>query len=300
MPKTDIATLLAVASALCVAIGDVLQQRAAHRIKDRSVSHTQLFASLLRNQRWRWGVVLLAGSIALQAAALRWGSVLLVQALLMLSLLFALPINARLSNRTVTGGEWVWASLLTVAVVVVVVAGNPQAGRSSASLGTWTAVAVALGPPLGACVVAGRKWGGAPAAVLFAFVSGSLWGVFAVLSKVVVAQLGEGGSAVARSPEVYAWLLVAAGGFVWGQAAFRAGPLTASMPTLEISQPVIAAVLGVAVLDETLDASPLRTVALVMSALVMAVAIYRLARVDAVATRGRVRAELRGPARQPA
>ena len=111
----------------------------------------------------------------------------------MTSVLFALPINARFLHRTVTGGEWAWAALLTAAVIVVVIVGNPQAGHTAASLRTWAAVAVVLGPLLIGCVVAGRTWGGAAAAALFAFVSGSLWGVFAVLAKEVVARLGDRG-----------------------------------------------------------------------------------------------------------
>lgn len=54
MDKVDIAALLALSSALCVAIGDVLQQRATHRITDTSLGQMQLFAKLARNQRWRW------------------------------------------------------------------------------------------------------------------------------------------------------------------------------------------------------------------------------------------------------
>ena len=135
MARPEIATLLALSSALCIAIGDVLQQQAAQRITDASVGHVGLFANLLRNQRWWCGTFLLAASIALQAAALGQGSVLLVQALLMLSVLFALPINARFARRTVTGAEWIWAGLLTAAVTVVVVVGHPQAGRSSAPIG---------------------------------------------------------------------------------------------------------------------------------------------------------------------
>lgn len=300
MASAHIAALLALASALCIAIGDVLQQRAAHCITDRSIGHAALFANLLRSQRWWWGALLLAASIALQAAALGRGSVLLVQALLMLSLLFALPVNARLSHRAVSGGEWIWVGLLTAAVIVIVVVGDPQAGRSSASLGTWAAVAAVLGPVLVACVVAGRVWGGPVAAVLFAFVSGSLWGVFAVLTKEVVARLGDGGWEVARSPELYAWLLAAVGGFVFSQLAFRAGPLTASMPALQMSQPVVAAALGVAVLDETLDTGRVGIVALVVAALVMTAAIVKLARVEAVATRGRVDAKRRESAGLPA
>ncbi|OBI00409.1 DMT family transporter [Mycobacterium sp. E2733] len=300
MAKTEIAALLALTSALCVAIGDVLQQRAAHCIEDRAVGHVELFASLLRNRRWWCGALLLAASVGLQAAALGQGSVLLVQALLMFSLLFALPINARLYHRTVTVTEWMWAGLLTAAVTMIVVVGNPQAGHASAPLRTWAVVAVVLGPLLVACIVAGRIWGGAAAAVLFALVSGSLWGIFAVLAKEVVARLGEGGWAVIQTPELYAAILVIVGGVVWSQSAFRAGPLTASMPTLEVSQPVVGAVLGVVVLDETLNAGPAGMIALAVAVLVTAAAIVKLARVEAVATRDRVEAELHARVDQPA
>jgi drug/metabolite transporter (DMT)-like permease len=294
MANVHIAAPLAVSSALCVAIGDVLQQRAAHRISGRSVDHIELVAKLLRDPGWWRGALVLLASIGLQAAALGQGSVLLVQPLLMLSLLFALPLSARLSRRTVTGREWIWAGLLTVAVAVIVVVGHPQPGRSSAPVHTWAAVVVVLGPLLAGCVGAGQIRGGAPAAVLFAFVSGSLWAVFAVLTKEVVARLGDGVWATARAPELYACLLAALGGLVFSQSAFRAGPLTASMPTLQVSQPVVAAVLGVVVLDETLNTGRAGMVALAVAAVVMVVAIFRLARVEAEATRHGLEDEQRG------
>lgn len=300
MAKMDIAALLALGSALCVALGDVLQQRATHRITNRSKSNAELFATLLRNRRWRQGALILLLSIALQAAALDQGSVLLVQALLVLSLLFALPISAALSHRRVTVREWIWAGVLTAAVTVIVTVGNPQPGHSRASLQTWAAVTLVLGSLLAGCVVAARIWGGARAAVLFAFVSGSLWGVFAVLTKVVVARLGDGPWATARTPELYAWLLVAVGGFAWEQSAFRAGALTASMPTLQVSQPVVAALLGIVVLGETLDTGRAGMIALAVAAVVMTAATAELARNDAVATHKRVRAKLHDPVGQPA
>ncbi|HEV7581940.1 MAG TPA: DMT family transporter [Mycobacterium sp.] len=300
MNQVDIAAVLALSSALCVAIGDVLQQRATHRITDTSLGQLQLCAKLARNQRWRWGVLILIGSIVLQAVALDRGSVLLVQGLLVLSLLFALPISARLAQRPVTGREWIWAIVLTAAVSVIVTVGNPQAGHSNASLQTWAVVAAMLGPLLVGSIIAARLWGGAPAAVLFAFVSGSLWGIFAVLTKGVVHRLGEGGWTVLGSPELYAWLLVAVGGFAWEQSAFRAGALTASMPTLQVSQPVVAALLGVVVLGETLNTGRGGMVALIAAALVMAAATAELARVDAVATSKRVEAALGGAVEQQA
>jgi drug/metabolite transporter (DMT)-like permease len=55
------------------------------------------------------------------------------------------------------------------------------------------------------------------------------------------------------------------------------------MPTLQVSQPVVAAVLGVAVLDEKLNTGLAGAAALVVAGLVMAAAIFKLAGVEAVA-----------------
>ncbi|GAB3015949.1 DMT family transporter [Mycobacterium bourgelatii] len=299
MARTDLAVVLALSSALCIATGDVLQQQVAHRITDKSVGQVKLLAKLVRNRRWRWGTVLLAASIGLQAAALGQGSVLLVQALLMLSLLFALPMSAVLSKRKVTASQWIWAGLLTAAVTVVVVVGHPEAGHSGAPLRTWAVVAVVLGPVLALCVVTAQIRGGPRGAMLFALVSGSLWGVFAVLTKEVVARLGDGGGALVRTPELYACILVAMGGILWSQSAFRAGPLTASMPTLQVAQPVVAAALGLLVLDEKLNTGRVGLIALGVASLVMVAAIVKLAGFEAVATRDGLAAERRDAISQP-
>ena len=95
MAKADIAALLALGAAFFIAIGDVIHQRSAHEVTDEPVSHIDLFKRLLRDGQWWLGSLVAAAGFALQAAALGLGSVLLVQALLVTSLLFALPINAR-------------------------------------------------------------------------------------------------------------------------------------------------------------------------------------------------------------
>ena len=150
MAKADIAALLALGAAFFIAIGDVIHQRSAHEVTDEPVSHLDLFTRLLRDRQWWLGSLVAAAGFALQAAALGLGSVLLVQALLVTSLLFALPINARATHRRVTRWEWMWAALLAASVVVIVTVGNPTAGHSRASLETWTAVVIVLGPAAGA------------------------------------------------------------------------------------------------------------------------------------------------------
>src|SRR6478672_9399292 len=140
MEKADIAALLALGAAFFIAIGDVIHQRSAHDVTDEPVGHLALFTRLLRDRQWWLGSMVSAAGFGLQAAALGFGSVLLVQALLVTSLLFALPINARMTRRRVSRFQWTWAALLAVSVVVIVTVGNPTAGHSRASLGTWTLV----------------------------------------------------------------------------------------------------------------------------------------------------------------
>jgi drug/metabolite transporter (DMT)-like permease len=281
MDKADIAALLALGAAFFIAIGDVIHQRTAHEVTDEPVSHVELFLRLLRDGQWWLGSIVAAVGFALQAAALGFGSVLLVQALLVTSLLFALPISARLSHRRVTRWEWTWAALLAAAVAVIVTVGNPTAGHSIASLETWTAVIAVLGPALVLCVVGARIWSGPVSAVLLAVVSGALWGLFAVLTKGVVDRLDDGLWALLRTPELYVWVLVAIAGTSWQQSSFRAGALTATLPTMTVAEPVVGSVLGIVVLGETLRPGDAGWLTLIVAVVVMVVATVALARGEA-------------------
>jgi drug/metabolite transporter (DMT)-like permease len=281
MGKADIAALLALGAALFIAIGDVMHQRSAHGITVGPVGHVDLFMRLLRNGQWWLGSVVAAVGFALQAAALGLGSVLLVQALMVTSLLFALPINALLTHRPVTRWDWTWAALLAAAVAVIVTVGNPTAGHSRASLETWTAVIAVVGPALVVCVVGARIWSGTVSAVLLAVVSGALWGVFAVLTKGVVERLGDGLWALLRTPELYVWVLVAIAGTAWQQSSFRAGALTASLPTMTVVEPVVGSVLGIVALGETLRPGDAGWLTLVVAVAVMVLATVALARGEA-------------------
>jgi drug/metabolite transporter (DMT)-like permease len=281
MAKADIAALLALGAALFIAIGDVMHQRSAHEVTDEQVSHLALFTRLLRDRQWWLGSLVAGAGFALQAAALGLGSVLLVQAVLVTSLLFALPIHARISHRRVTRWEWLWAALLAAAVVVIVIVGNPTAGHSRASLETWTAVAAVLGPVLVLCVLGARVVKGPGSAVLLGVVSGALWGLFAVLTKGVVDRLDDGFWALLRTPELYVWALVAIAGTAYQQASFRAGSLTASLPTMTVTEPVVGSVLGVVVLGEALRPGDAGWLTLIVAVAAMVVATAALARGEA-------------------
>ena len=259
----------------------MVRQRSAQEITNERVGHFELFRLSLRDIRWWWGGLAAAASFALQAVALVLGSVVLVQALQVTALLFALPTNARLTGYPVTRREWLWAVLLAGAVAVFVIVGDPAAGYQRGALTAWFIVAVVLGPALVVCVLGARVCSGPVAAVLLAVVSASSWALFAVLTKGVVEVFRDGPGAVLRAPELYAWIFAALVGTVFQQSAFRASTLTASLPAMTVAEPVVASVLGVTVLGETLDTPGPQAFILVAAVIAVVIATTALARGEA-------------------
>jgi hypothetical protein len=301
VPKVDIAVLLALGAALVSALGSVIRQRSAHEIVDKPVGAWALFVLSLRDTRWWLGAAAAVANYALQAAALSIGSVMLVTALQVTVLLFALPINARITHHRATAWEWVWAALLAVAVAVIVAVGNPTAHQQRASLETWAVVTLVMGPALVLCVIGARIWSGAVAAVLLALVAGSSLALFAVLTKGAVESAHGGLGALLRTPELYALLAVALAGMVFQQASFRAGALTASLPTMTLAKPVVGWILGITVLSEALRVDDEKVAVLVVAVLVMVVSTVALARGEAATMEAlnRRRSKATGPSLAP-
>jgi drug/metabolite transporter (DMT)-like permease len=279
-----IAALLALCAALASAVGDVIRQRSAQEVTDKpAVGHLELFRMSLRDLRWWGGGVAAVANYGLQAGALAVGSVMLVTGLQVTALLFALPIYARITRHGVSRWDWAWAALLATALAVVVVVGDPTENKDRASWEVWMVVAVVMVPLLVACVLAARVFAGRPiAAVLLAVVAGSSLAVFAVLTKGLVEVLeNHGVTGVLRAPELLPWLVATLVGMIFQQSAFRAGALTASMPTMIVAKPLVATVLGVLVLGETINAGGVEDVAVFAGLVLVIVATAALARGEA-------------------
>jgi drug/metabolite transporter (DMT)-like permease len=287
MHGSDLAAAFALGAALLIAAGDVFQQRSAHEVTDAPVGHVALMLRLLVNKQWWLGSLLATAGFGLQAAALGLGSVVLVQALLATSVVFALPLSARYAGRRITGRQWLWALVLAAAVSVIVTVGEPTEGQSRGSLRTWALVIGCLGPAIALCLLIARLRTGRPvAAVLLGAVSGSLWGVFAVLTKGLVDQLDQGIVALLTTPELYGWVLVAITATTLQQSAFRAGSMSASLPAVSASEPLVGSVLGIVVLGEALRPGESGSIGLALAVVAMLAAIVALARSEAATTVG--------------
>ena len=275
-----VVVLLALAAAVTSALGIVIRQRATLEIpQDEGVS-TTMFKKLLRNRLWWAGTAVAASGYGFQALALTWGSLILVQPLLVSALLFALPMSARLAHRRVTTHDWVWALVLTLGLAIFVTMAKVQPGNYRPLPAVWilatvVCVAVVLG-----CVVGGARTEGRNRALLIATAVGVLFGVVSVLTKVTVQRLNEEGlwgTLVVPAPYLVVILGIAA--TLLQQSAFHAGALQASVPTMLVLEPLVAVSLGVIVLGEALKVTDPATIALLAVAVgAMAAATIALGR----------------------
>lgn len=239
-----IAIAFALASALVIAWGTVVRQRIAEN-SGRSVMRTAMASPL-----WWIGTASAVIAYGLQLIALGFGTLLIVQPILVLSLMFTLPLAAWYQGRRMSSEELIWCSLLTISVGVILIFGRPTGGITSPPLERWLpSFALGLAAMVFFSVLAQRIR--TQRALLLGVVCGILYGFVAVLSKAVVDTFMESGiSGLLTSWPFYTLVIAAGSGTVLQQYSFHAGPLKHSLPAMKIIEPLIAFTLGYAVLSE--------------------------------------------------
>jgi drug/metabolite transporter (DMT)-like permease len=283
MSRTLVAQGLVVLFALCaavfMAIGIVVRQRATIDVPSEQGVSAVMFTTLLRRPLWWAGTAAAVAGYAFQALALIKGSLILVQPLLVSALLFALPLSARLAGRRVTRGEWLWAGVLTTGLAVFVLLARPGRSEHSASLTVATVVAVVCAVIIVGCVVLAVKIGGWQRATLLGVAVGVLFGVVAVVTKIVMHILDQRGAmSLLATPAPYALVVLGVVATLLQQSAFHAGALHATVPTMLVLEPVVAVFLGAIVLGEELEAGRYEAIALTAAIVAMTAATVALGR----------------------
>ena len=243
----------ALLAALFAAVGIVIRQRAIQREANNSEASGAIVTSWVRQPTWWAGTVGAIGGYVFQALALAHGSLLLVQPLLVSSLLFVLPLGARFSNQHVRARDWGWALLLTAALTVFVLVGQPREGLYRPPVPAWSVALVCSVPLVIVCVLAARRTVGRPRAMLLASAVAVLLGMVAVLTKVSTHRLAaHGWHGLLTVPAPYLLVVLAVTVTLLQQSAFHAGALQASVPIMLVGEPVVAVLLGVVILGEHL------------------------------------------------
>ncbi len=272
------AIVAALSAAALFAVATAFQHRSAGLVtiagrRGGFVSRT------LRHPLWIVGLAANLGGLGLHALALRDGPLTLVQPLLVIGVIFTLPLRQVLEQRRPRHAEIFWAAALTLGLAVFLILATPANGPvQGADPGPAVFCAAAIGLAVACCVVAGRRTAAATGAMLLGTAAGLLFAVSAALLKETTGVLSHGVAALFTTWPCYALVVVGGAGLLLSQYAYRAGPLSASLPAITAVSPIVSVVIGVAVFDEPFRAAPGHLLGEVLGLTLMAVAAVGLTR----------------------
>lgn len=272
----------ALAAAACYAVATPLQHLAASGAATNAHG-LRLLWQLSHRPVWMAGIGLNAFGLLLHAAALRSGTLVVVQPLLVSALVFALPVRAALDRRLPSADTVAWAALTAAGLAVFLVVANPAAGHAqpnqpvAASL-LFAGMALAA---LGSLVAAKAGTKGGVGGFALGLASGVLYGLVAGALKMTTAAAGGGALGLLTSWPLYALALVGAWGLAVNQRAYQAAPLAVSLPALTVADPLVGIVFGAIVFGEYPADSPEAVVLEGLGVAVMTVGVVALARLEA-------------------
>ncbi len=250
MSAVLVVILLGLLAATGYALGTVLQQKGALQAEE-AVTGMRFLVQLFRRPVWLLGGVAMAAGFVFQALALHFGSLVLVQSLVTLSLVIALPLGAWLTDQRITRPVWAGAGALVVGIALFLSVGSPQSGTSTpVARDWWIASLVSLGLALLLARIGARR-AGAIRALAYGAGAGLGYALATAVTKVFTDVFGNGLLAILGSWEVY--VMVAAGilGLALNQSALRTGALAPAMAATNATVLVASIALGITVFDES-------------------------------------------------
>lgn len=260
--------ILSLAASAVFGLATALQHRASGQTPDAGGLRPRQLAAFVRatvaHPMWLLGVVADVVGLGFHVAALRLGSLVVVQIVLVSGVVFALVAEQAFARRLPRPRQMVWAAAL-IAGIGLFLAGTGSGGGTLPDP-TSPALALASGAVLAVVAVLAlastNRKGRLPAALLGAAAGVSFAGA-AALIKASTQLLGRGlGPLVTHWPP-YVLVVLGSVGLLCNQLALQAGPLQVGVTVIAVCDPVASVVLGVWALREPLRSDPGAVAALV-------------------------------------
>jgi len=275
------APAVALAAASGFAVSTSLQHLAASRVH-ASASAVGLLVRLVRTPLWLLASALGLLSFALHALALHLGTLALVQPLMLCGVVLAVPVRAAVNHRLPHRDDVLAVTVTVTGLAVFLAATKLSAGSDAPSPGRAAVMCLtSLVAFLLLNLLASRPGLRRARAGLLGAAAGVLFGVMAGLIKLVTHDIAVDG--VWSALESWRPWVLAATGFAavsTNQRAFHAGRLASSMPVLNVVNVVVAMSFGWFVFGEAPVQGPFSLAVQLVSAVVMALGLVWIARLE--------------------
>ena len=273
-----LAVALALAAASLFAVTTNLHRGAASAVPMSDGGPVRLLLRLLRTPRWLLGSAAALVALGLHTVALRFGTVIVVQAVLSTGLVLALALEAfrerrRPARREV--GAWV---LVVAGIITLLGLAHPHGGKSIGTVALAVTLLLAVLVASVGLLVGRTRLPRAAVAVVMGGCAGTLFALDAVFLKALA--MAAGNLLSLRSLlDLAGFLIASILGNLVVQRAYQQAPLRHVLPSVTAADPLAASVVGIALLHEHLNPGVVPWAGLVSGLTAMVVGIV-------VATRG--------------
>ena len=261
------ASVLALAAAFLFALAAALQQKGALNLPTISLKEPGSLLRLAGQTMWLAGTAALLVGYVLQAAALDRGRLAIIQPLLVMTIVFALPLGYVLTGQHVGRRELVGAAVIVVGLAAFALFGDPAGGRENAPGSEWAVAIAVLGAICVVLLMFGGRGGLTMKAAVYGTVAGILFGLSAALTKPTMEFLHDGVDVLLSNWEPYALAIAGVLGFVLQQVSLGTGRLAPSVATVSVVNPIVGVLLGILIFDERFSRPTWHVVVAILSLL---------------------------------
>ena len=247
------ASILALVAAFLFALAAALQQKGALNLPELSLRSPASFARLAGQTMWLLGTVALLVGYVFQAAALDRGRLAIIQPLLVMTIVFALPLGYLLTSQHVGRTELIGAAVIVLGLALFAWYGDPAGGKENAPGSEWAVAIAGLGAICVVLLMFGGRGSLSLKAGVYGTVAGILFGLSAALTKPTLDFLHAGIDELLTHWEPYALAVAGVLGFVLQQISLGTGKLAPSVATVSVANPIVGILLGIVLFDERLS-----------------------------------------------
>ncbi len=277
--------LLALASTTCAAISTVLKHMSANKpVHPFSGGRLpQTIERMIANPIFLLALGADALAVVFQVFALRYGDLSTVQPVLTLALVISLGLDHLASRTRLSQGDVIWAGTLVAGLVLFLVssgATHPEGGLSAGrrTPGMILAGTAAVGWTI-ALIVSRRATKKTVHVRTLAVGVAAIYATTAALIKASTRIADQAGlRELATSWQLWTLIVAAIVGLVLNQHVFSMAPLHVSLPVIASLDPLFSVIIGRAVFDEKLLATPSAVILEVLGLTLLLVAVVHLSR----------------------
>jgi len=248
------AYVMAVLGALANATTTILQRMGVETAPPETTMRLSLMAYALRRTVWLVGFAVMVGAFLLQAFALHFGPLTVVQPILTLELPFLVAILWLWFRQPITWREWVGAFAAAGGLAMFLLIADPSGGTTRPATGDWILVITLCAAAVVTAILLTRIGPIAWKAAMFGTAAAIDFALTAAFIKQMTDDISAHGWGFLAGWSPYAVAAAGVTGLFLAQNAFHSGPVTASQATLVIVDPLASVAIGIGLFGDTVRA----------------------------------------------